>query len=66
MSDGSLFDVFIQGASNGGTLTEASKWLPCLFQQHSGLQKLGEFIFFKPLSVPHRRDTGNENNGSRI
>lgn len=31
MSDGSLFDLFIQGASNGGTLTEANKWWPYLF-----------------------------------
>lgn len=28
MSDGSLFDLFIQEASNGATLNEANKWLP--------------------------------------
>lgn len=45
MSDGSLFDLFIQGASNGGTLTEANKWLPYIFQEHIGLQKLWDFLF---------------------
>lgn len=46
MSDGSLFDLFIQGGSDADTLTEANKR-----SQHLLFERNGEVLHFVSLCI---------------
>lgn len=59
MSDASLFDLFIQGASNEGGLTEANKWLPPLSDGTAVFRKREILFYFFSLCTSqfHRGET---------